>query len=86
MPRNGSMILSDLTAQRLGVACAKCERRGSYSVAALIARLGPDHRLTDLLDELTDGCPRRGPHGFLDQCAARFGGLADATDSEVPKA
>lgn len=75
MPLNGSLILSDLTTDRLEVACPKCARRGSYVVAALITRLGPDYRLTDLLGELTEDCPKRGPQAMLDQCGARFPAL-----------
>jgi hypothetical protein len=40
MPRSGSMTLSDLGAQRLEVACEKCGRKGSYSVAKLYAERG----------------------------------------------
>lgn len=72
MPNSGSLILSDLTTERLEVACPKCARRGSYLVAALIMRLGPEHRLTDLLGELTWDCPKRGPQAMLDQCRANF--------------
>jgi hypothetical protein len=75
MPLNGSLILSDLTTERLEVSCPKCDRHGSYRVAALIRRLGPDYRLTDLLGELTEDCPKRGPQSFLDQCGARFPAL-----------
>jgi hypothetical protein len=72
MPLNGSLILSDLATARLEVARPKCARRGSYVVAALIKRLGPDGRLTDLLTELTWDCPRRGAQAMRDQCAAQF--------------
>jgi hypothetical protein len=72
MPHSGSLILSDLTTERLEVACPKCARRGSDVVAALIMRLGPDGRLTDLLTELTWDRPRRGAQAMRDQCEAQF--------------
>ncbi len=71
MPRDGSLLLSDLAADRLGVACERCGRRGSYSVARLMRERG-DVRLTDFLDELTAGCPRQKAFGLHDRCGARF--------------
>jgi hypothetical protein len=50
------MTLSDIPGPRLGVACDKCGRKGSYSVAKLYAERG-DLRLTDFLSELTSACP-----------------------------
>ena len=46
------MTLSDLGTPRLEVACEKCGRKGSYSVAKLYAERG-DLRLTDFLSELS---------------------------------
>jgi hypothetical protein len=51
------MTLSDLGAPRLGVACDKCGRKGSYSVAKLHAERG-DLRLTDFLADDV-GLPER---------------------------
>ena len=51
------MTLSDLAAPRLEVACEKCGRKGSYSVAKLYAERG-DLKLTDFLAELTADCRR----------------------------
>ena len=52
------MRLSDLIAPRLTLVCARCERRGVYSVARLMAKHG-DARLTDLRSFLTADCPKR---------------------------
>ena len=71
MPRAGSRTLSDLESERLGVTCEKCGRRGSYAVARLISRHG-DLRLTDLIDQLTDDCPRKKALSLHDRCDALF--------------
>lgn len=71
MPRDGAMTLSDLAAGRLTVACARCPRRGSYSVARILAARG-DLRLTDFLHGLTADCPRTKAIGLRDRCGARF--------------
>ena len=71
MPRSGSQTLSDLVALRLEVACEKCGRKGSYSVAKLYAERG-DLRLTDFLSEPTSDCPNARSIGWHERCAARF--------------
>jgi hypothetical protein len=71
MPRSGSQTLSDLGAPRLEVACEKCGRKGSYSVATLYAERG-DLRLTDFLSELTSACPNARSIGSHERCAAQF--------------
>ncbi|MDB5652317.1 MAG: hypothetical protein JWL62_3837 [Hyphomicrobiales bacterium] len=78
MPRNGSTTLSDLHARdvtTLEVTCSKCDRRGVYPVANLIARLGDDFMLTAFLTDLTADCHRRVAGKFADQCGAQFLGL-----------
>jgi hypothetical protein len=40
MPRQGDVTLSDLIAPTLTLFCARCERRGIYSVARLMAKHG----------------------------------------------
>ena len=71
MPRSGSQTLSDLGAPRLEVACGKCGRKGSYSVAKLYAERG-DLRLTNYLSELTSACPNARSIGWHERCAAQF--------------
>ena len=70
MPQSGSQTLSDLAAPRLKVACEKCGRKGSYSVAKLYAERG-DLRLTDFLSELTSACPNARSIGWHERCAGR---------------
>jgi hypothetical protein len=40
MPRDGSMILSDVRAPTLSIVCEPCGRRGSYSVTRLMEEHG----------------------------------------------
>ena len=51
MPRDGSMILSDVRSPTFGIVCEACGRRGRYNVERLVAELG-DAKLTDLLATL----------------------------------
>ena len=46
MPRDGSMILSDVRGPTLAIVCEACGRRGSYNVEKLLAEHG-DAKLTD---------------------------------------
>lgn len=55
--KNGSIFLSDLTAERLEVACAKCDRARLLRGRGVDQRVVPDHRWTDLLSELTTTVP-----------------------------
>jgi hypothetical protein len=56
MPRNGSLVLSDVRAPTMMIVCEPCRRRGQYNVERLMAEHG-DAKLTDLLTTLAD-CPR----------------------------
>jgi hypothetical protein len=53
MPRDGSLVLSDIRSAMLSIVCEPCGRRGRYNVAKLIKERG-DAKLTDLLQTLTD--------------------------------
>jgi hypothetical protein len=44
---------------RLGVDSARCDRRGWYRVAGLIARFGPDASMPTVLVPLSVGRPQR---------------------------
>jgi hypothetical protein len=48
MPRENSLVLSDLTDEFVGLACGKCGRRGRYRIAGLIAEHGADAKLVEL--------------------------------------
>ena len=72
MPRDGAQTFSDFRPNfRIEVGCLKCDRRGSYWVASVWARLG-DARLTDFLDDVTANCQKHQSHGIYDRCGARF--------------
>jgi hypothetical protein len=71
MPRDGSIILSDVRSPTLSIVCEPCSRRGTYSVARLMERHG-DARLTDLLQTLAN-CPKAGSASVHDRCKEVFG-------------
>lgn len=73
MPRDGSMILSDLRGPMLAIVCEPCGRRGQYNVERLIAEHG-DMKLTDLLPALAD-CPKARSVSIHDRCKAVYEGL-----------
>jgi hypothetical protein len=51
MPRDGALVLSDLSQPTLSIVCEPCGRRGRYSVAKLMGEHS-DAKLTDLLQTL----------------------------------
>ena len=60
MPRNGAVTLGDIAGKvaMLEAACSRCERRGRYRVARLIAEHGPDMSLPELRFIIAADCPR----------------------------
>jgi hypothetical protein len=74
MPRDGSLILSDLRSPTLSIVCEPCGRRGRYTVAKLIEEHG-DAKLTDLLATLAD-CSKARSVSVHDQCRAVYEQLA----------
>jgi hypothetical protein len=71
MPRDGSLILSDVHAPTLAIVCEPCGRRGRYDVERLMAEHG-DAKLTDLLETLAD-CPKARSISAHDRCKAVYG-------------
>jgi hypothetical protein len=71
MPRDGSIVLSDLRSPMLTIVCAACGRRGRYNVAKLMAEHG-DSKLTDLLEALA-ACPKARSATVHDRCKAVYG-------------
>jgi hypothetical protein len=74
MPRDGSLILSDLRSPTLSIVCEPCGRRGRYNVAKLIEE-HHDAKLTDLLVTLAD-CPKARSVSVHDRCKAVYEQLA----------
>jgi hypothetical protein len=79
MPRDGAMLLSDLTEPMLDLVCAKCGRAGRYSVARLIAEHGADVKLPDLRHRLAKCArtlPRQRPVSESDPCGVEYANLS----------
>lgn len=76
MKISGSVPLSAVAekATHIDMACSRCERRGRYQLARLVARLGPDFSMTDLGAELAD-CPRRSEPAHNKRCDVYYPGL-----------
>jgi hypothetical protein len=73
MPRDGSLILSDVRSPMLAIVCEPCGRRGRWSVAKLMKEHG-DAKLTDLLQTLA-ACPKARSASIHDRCKAVYEGL-----------
>ena len=73
---NGSMTIGDVAARadHIEVACSRCERRGRYQLARLVATLGAGFPMTDLGAQLAD-CPRRTAVVPGERCDVYFPGL-----------
>lgn len=74
--RTGSVSLGEVAARtsHIDIACTRCDRKGRYRVAKLVARLGEDFPMTDLGAELAD-CPRRSAAAHNERCDVFFPGL-----------
>jgi hypothetical protein len=57
---NGSLALSEYPVPMMRLACRRCERRGRYRVARLVAEHGADVALPDLRHALAVGCSQVG--------------------------
>jgi hypothetical protein len=71
MPRDGSLILSDVREPTLAIVCEPCSRRGVYNIARLMAEHG-DAKLTDLLHAVVE-CPKARSASIHDRCKAVYG-------------
>ena len=74
MPRDGSLILSDVQHPTLTIVCEPCGRRRRYIVERLMAEHG-DAKMTVLLQTLAD-CPKTRSASIHDRCKAVFEGLS----------
>jgi hypothetical protein len=73
LPRDGSIVLSDVRERTLTIICEPCGRRGRLSVAKLMEEHG-DAKLTDLLQTLAD-CRKARSASIHDRCKAVYEGL-----------
>ena len=71
MPRDGSLVLSDIREPTLAIGCERCGRHGLYSVKRLIAAHGADAKLTELLVTLAN-CDKARSASIHDRCKAKF--------------
>ena len=74
MPRDGSLILSDIREPTLAIGCERCGRHGRYNVARLIAAHGAAAKLTELLVTLANCEKARSV--IHDRCKAKFEGFS----------
>jgi hypothetical protein len=71
MPRDGSLILSDMREPTLAIVCERCGRHGRYNVQRLIAAHGADAKLTELLVTFAN-CEKARSASIPDQCKAVY--------------
>ena len=74
MPRDGSLVLSDVRAPTLRIVCGPFGRHGQYNVERLTAEHG-DAKLTELLVTLAN-CPKARSASIYDRCKVVYEGLA----------
>ena len=72
----GARILADYPDAMVRIACRKCDRRGQYWLATLMALYGEKAALPDVLRQLVHDCPKRGGIGN-DSCGAYFPDLVE---------
>lgn len=72
MGRNGSITVGDLVGKLdvLRVECTRCDRKGQYPVAKLLAELGPDAMLTYWRERIIADCPKQQSVSNYDRCGA----------------
>ena len=72
----GSIPLGEVAARatHLEIACSRCERRGRYLLARLVATYGADFAMTNIGSELAN-CPRRYEHVHTQRCDLYYPGL-----------
>jgi hypothetical protein len=54
------------------LACTKCERRGQYRKATLIARYGADMNMVELRLILAADCPKVAANRMMDLCGVIY--------------
>ena len=75
MPRDGSLILSDIREPTLTIVCWRCGRYGRHNVNRLIAAHGADAKLTELLVTLAN-CEKARSFSIYDRCKAKYVGYS----------
>ena len=57
--------------ERLEVRCNRCDRRGSYNFARLVAQHGPGKAFAHFAEELAASCPRHDA-AYGERCSVYF--------------
>lgn len=71
MPISGAHTLGDLRQRKLRISCEKCGLKLQFDVAELLRKCGPDAKLPDLKNKLTQ-CDKLDVTKLHDYCKARF--------------
>jgi hypothetical protein len=69
------MKAKDYPFKSVRISCAKCDRQGRYSRAALVELVGPETELPDALARISADCPQRQTPLAYDQCMALYADL-----------
>jgi hypothetical protein len=85
MGANGSVLLGEVAerASHIDVACSRCDRKGRYRLAKLVAEFGPEFQMTNLGAELAS-CPRRGAAVNQKRCDIYYPGLVKIMSDDEP--
>ena len=88
MPREGCITLGDLEGRltHVEVACRRCDRRGRYGLAKLLATHGPDAKVPVWLEEVRSACARSKAHSITERCVANIPDLSRAMGWTMPGA
>lgn len=71
MPISGANTLGDLRQRKLRISCEKCKLKLQFDVAELLRKCGPDEKLPDLKNRLTQ-CDKLDVSRLYDYCKAVF--------------
>ena len=74
---SGSLTPRTYPSDTITVRCDQCGRVGRYRRETLLDRFGPDMAMPDVLNTITEDCPRNSPMS-ADRCKAVYGELVDA--------
>ncbi len=71
----GALTLATYPFDEVRIRCEPCGREGCYRRSWLIERFGAEMSMPEVLDKITDGCPRKRPSA-PERCQAIYPDLA----------
>jgi hypothetical protein len=74
------VTLAEHPTDMVRLACTKCERRGQFRKATLLARFGPNYGLVSMRLDLAAGCPSIPAPSIHEHCGVFYPELAGADD------